>query len=266
MRAPRGFSTAADAPAVALHSSSRRRARLKKCLGPPRGGPRIGQCRQHTWPGGDGAWPHLKRKKSKQSAPGGDLSLDHRGPSMWPRLSSPFYCLFYRMPRWSLWMTGRRVVPAIDAGGFVVRGAHWPPTPFSPWCPHWGHAPDPAGARGAWEARDGPPLLLSGPRTDPVPPNEWPTPAHSCFLSPRDLLARSHARRMRRLCRRPLVAGPPSPRSARAPSVIAGRAPPGRASAGGHCPGCTGPGTLVSERSGAESAPSPRRSLPPWCA
>src|SRR5262245_53209345 len=40
-----------------------------------------------------------------------------------------------------------------------------------------GHAPDPAGALGACEARAGPPLLIIGSRCEPVPPNEWSIPA-----------------------------------------------------------------------------------------
>ena len=57
-----------------------------------------------------------------------------------------------------------------------------------------GHAPDPACALGACEARAGPPLLIIGSRCEPVPPNEWSTPASNRYLSPGDLGARGDGR------------------------------------------------------------------------
>jgi hypothetical protein len=44
-----------------------------------------------------------------------------------------------------------------------------------------GHAPDPACALGAGEARGGQPLLIIGARCEPVPPNELSTPAQNPF-------------------------------------------------------------------------------------
>src|SRR5919197_1508910 len=52
-----------------------------------------------------------------------------------------------------------------------------------------GHTPNPACALGACEARGGPPLLIIGSRCEPVPPNEWSTPAQNRYPSPRDLCA-----------------------------------------------------------------------------
>jgi hypothetical protein len=51
-----------------------------------------------------------------------------------------------------------------------------------------GHTPDPACALGACEARGGPPLLISGSPCEPVPRNEWPTPAQNRCPASRDLL------------------------------------------------------------------------------
>ena len=73
----------------------------------------------------------------------------------------------------------------------------WLRDPWSSLAPHdllsvlpsLGQAPDPAGALGACEARRGPPLLLLGSPCEPVPRNEWPTPAHNPCLAPRDLFA-----------------------------------------------------------------------------
>ena len=71
----------------------------------------------------------------------------------------------------------------------------WLPDPWSSLAPNdllsvvtaLGHAPDPAGALGACEARGGPPLLIIGSRCEPVPPNAWSAPAQNGYPSPRDL-------------------------------------------------------------------------------
>ena len=70
----------------------------------------------------------------------------------------------------------------------------WLHDPWSSLAPHdllavvtaRGHTPDPACALGACEARGGPPLLISGSRCEPVPPNAWATPAQNRSRSPRD--------------------------------------------------------------------------------
>jgi hypothetical protein len=51
------------------------------------------------------------REKSKKTARRGSVSLDNRGPSMWPLLSSPFYGLPRLMRSWSLWKARRDRIP-----------------------------------------------------------------------------------------------------------------------------------------------------------
>jgi hypothetical protein len=79
LRAPRGFETAEDAPAVALHSPSRRRARLHTCVVPPRA---VCAClwtpSQRTQLEADDAGTHGAEQR-QPSAPRGRVSLDTGG-------------------------------------------------------------------------------------------------------------------------------------------------------------------------------------------
>jgi hypothetical protein len=86
-----------DHPERSLPSWSPRREHLKTCVVQPCWGPRIRQCRRHTLPGTDCARPKVQRKKRQPSASRAGLSLDNRGPSMWPLLSSSFYYLPHLM-------------------------------------------------------------------------------------------------------------------------------------------------------------------------
>src|SRR5215831_10587278 len=107
------------------------------------------------------------------------VSLDNRGPSMWPHLSSSFYDLPRRMHLESLWKAHNGIVS--------LALCWWLREPWSSLAPNdllsvltaLGHAPDPAGALGACAARGGPPLLLLASLGAPVPPHEWATPAHN---------------------------------------------------------------------------------------
>src|SRR5262245_4843870 len=99
-----------------------------------------------------------------------------KGPSMWPHLSSSFYDL----------PTSCTQSPCGRLDGSVSPDlGWWLHDPWSSLAPNdllsvvtaRGHAPDLACARGACEARGGPPLLIIGSRCEPVPPNEWSIPA-----------------------------------------------------------------------------------------
>jgi len=96
---------------VSLHSPSPWRPSLTKCLGQTHGvRTGTGKPRQNTLRETDDARTKTAEKTQK-SALRGRLSLDNRGPSMWPYLSSPFYCLPHLVPYWSLWKVQRERVP-----------------------------------------------------------------------------------------------------------------------------------------------------------
>jgi hypothetical protein len=113
------------------------------------------------------------------------MSLDNRGPSMWPPLSSPFIVCLAACANGPCGRPNGIVT-------FVMRW--WLRDPWSSLAPNdllsvltpLGQAPDPACALGACEALGGQPLLIIGSPCEPVPRNEWPTPAQDCCPSPRD--------------------------------------------------------------------------------
>ena len=92
-----------------LQSSCTRRENLNKCLVPPWAGTSMWKSSQNTLPRPT-TLESNRRKKAKKSAHRIRLSLDNRGPSMWPRLSSPFYCLPHLVQYWSLWKARRERV------------------------------------------------------------------------------------------------------------------------------------------------------------
>jgi hypothetical protein len=128
-----------------------------------------------------------RRTKCRKAAQRIFLSLDNRGPSMWPHLSSSFYGLPCLMQRRSL----------RTASASVDDVCWWLPDPWGSLAPHdllsvltsLGQAPDPACALGACEAQGGQPLLIIGAPCEPVPRNELPTPAQDLHTCPTDLCA-----------------------------------------------------------------------------
>src|SRR4029453_4499153 len=87
-----------------------------------------------------------KAEKTPKTAPRGSLSLDNWGPSMWPHLSSPFYCLPCLRWPWSLWTISTEVN---DVGWWLRDpwGSQAPNDLLSV-LPSLGQAPDPACALG----------------------------------------------------------------------------------------------------------------------
>jgi hypothetical protein len=182
MRVPICVEAAEDPMAGTLHASSRRRGSLKTCVVPPHtvcAG--WWKCSQSTHRSADGAGTN-PAEKSKQSAPGNRLSLAKRGPSMWPYLSSPLYCLPHLVQYCPCRRSDESVCPAM---------CWWLREPWSSLAPNdllsvvtaRGHAPKPAGALGAGEARGAAPLLLLGLLCEPVPRHACPTPAPTPWLS-----------------------------------------------------------------------------------
>jgi hypothetical protein len=122
-------------------------------------------------------------EKTQKSALRGSLSLDNRGPSMWPHLSSPFYGLPFRPgTRWSLWTAGASA-DAICWWLLYTWGILAPNDLLSV-AVTLDRTPDPACARGAYEALG------------------WGTPPHNRF-----------ALRTRAPQRVPHTSPPPSPLS-----------------------------------------------------
>jgi len=129
--------------------------------------------------------PSLLVTIAYSSIPAGMLG---RRPSMWPLLSSLFYCLPHLMRQWSLCGRPEGSCPRsvlVASGSVELTGSKRPSirVGFLP------RTPDPACALGACEASGGSPLLIIGSLCEPVPRNECPTPAQNCLSCPQDLLA-----------------------------------------------------------------------------
>jgi hypothetical protein len=174
-----------DHPERSLHSLSQRRENLNKCLVQPCWGTRIRKRRRNTLPGMDCARPKAQRKKSQKSASRGSLSLDNRGPSMWPHLSSLFLAFRTSCGAGPWGLPGLRSTTC--AGGFLSPGGSLAPHDLLSVLPALGQAPHPACALGACAAQGGPPLLLLGAPGAPVPHHALPPPPSDLRPSPTDL-------------------------------------------------------------------------------